>query len=130
MVDVSVQGPVLHLEIRGWDKLWAFKSQFEIPLVHVKSVSTLSGRGELEEMARQLGFGIRALGTGVPGLIAAGTFYFVRGGRVFLDVHRPFERVLVIDLAEEPYRKLVVEVEDPEEAVRLIQGALSALASV
>lgn len=129
MVDVSVQGSVLHLEIRGWDKLWAFQSRFEIPLAHVKSVRTLSGMDELKKLVRQLGFGLRALGTEMPGIIAAGTYYFFRGGRVFLDVHRPFERILLIDLADEPYRKLVVEVEDPEAAMRLIQSAVSALES-
>jgi len=129
MVDLTVNGTLLQLDVRGWDKLWAFKSRFAIPLAHVKGVSTISGVSELKQLARQLGFGLRAPGTEVPGLIVAGTYYFLRGGRVFLDVHRPFERIVVIDLVDEAYRKLVVEVEDPEEAVRLIEDRVSGLGS-
>jgi hypothetical protein len=66
--------------------------------------------------------GIRTLGTNVPGVIAAGTFY-QDGKRVFWDVHHP-EKTIVIDLHDERYNELVVEVADPEAAVRLIQNAL------
>jgi hypothetical protein len=38
-------------------------------------------------------------------------------------VHNP-EKTIVIDLHDERYNKLVVEVDDPETAVRLIQTAL------
>jgi hypothetical protein len=34
------------------------------------------------------------------------------------------EKKIVIDLHDEPYRKLVVEVGDPEAAVKLIQNAV------
>ena len=50
---------------------------------------------------------------------------YVQGVRVFLDVPRPFERVILIDLAGEPYRRLVVEVEDPDAVVLLIRDAVS-----
>jgi hypothetical protein len=61
-------------------------------------------------------------GTNVPGVITAGTFY-QDGKRVFWDVHNP-EKTIVIDLHDERYNKLVVEVENPEVAVGLIQTAL------
>jgi hypothetical protein len=61
-------------------------------------------------------------GTNVPGVITAGTFYH-DGKRVFWNVHNP-EKTIVIDLHDERYNKLVVEVDDPETAVRLIQTAL------
>jgi hypothetical protein len=38
------------------------------------------------------------------------------------DVHHP-EKTIVIDLHDERYSELVVEVDDPEAAVRLIQNA-------
>jgi len=41
---------------------------------------------------------------------------------VFWDVHHP-EKTIVIDLRDERYNELVVEVDDPEAAVRLIQNA-------
>lgn len=39
MVAVSVVGDRLHLEVQGFDKLWSFRSQLELPLEHVTSVS-------------------------------------------------------------------------------------------
>lgn len=65
----------------------------------------------------------RALGTYVPGVIAAGTFY-QEGEKVFWDVHNP-EKTEVIRLRDEKYSRLVVEVEDPPATVVAIQEALS-----
>jgi len=100
----------------GADKLWALKSSLEIPLVHIAGV-----RAD-PEVARGFWHGIRMPGTYVPGVITAGTFY-QDGKRVFWDVHDP-EKAVVIDLHDERYNELVVQVADPESAVRLIQNAL------
>ncbi len=115
-MDLSIAEGKLTLHIRGADKLWALKSTLEIPLVHITSV-----RAD-PEVARGWYHGIRMLGTNVPGVIAAGTFY-QDGKRVFWDVHHP-EKTIVIDLHDERYNELVVEVADPEAAVKLIQNAL------
>jgi len=61
-------------------------------------------------------------GTTFPGVITAGTFY-QHGKRVFWDVHNP-ERTIVIDLKDERYNELIVEVEDPNFAVDLVKAAL------
>lgn len=116
MVDLSIAEGKLTLHVRGADKLWAFKSSLEIPLVHIAGV-----RAD-PEAARGVYHGIRMPGTNVPGLITAGTFY-QNGKRVFWDVHHP-EKTIVIDLHDERYNELVVEVDDPGGAVRLIQNAL------
>ena len=116
LVDLSVAESKLTLHIRGSDKLWAFKSSLEIPLVHIASV-----RAD-PEIARGWWHGIRMPGTSVPGVITAGTFY-QDGKRVFWDVHHP-ENTIVIDLLDERFNQLVVEVADPQAAVRLIQNAL------
>jgi hypothetical protein len=116
MVDLSIAEGKLTLHVRGADKLWAFKSSLEIPLVHIAGV-----RAD-PEIARGWYHGIRLLGTNVPGVITAGTF-FQDGKRVFWDVHHP-EKTIVIDLHDERCTELVVEVADPDTAVRLIQTAL------
>jgi len=115
-VDLSVAEGKLTLHVRGADKLWAFKSSLEIPLVHVAGVRAAP------EVARGWYHGIRMPGTNVPGVITAATFY-QDGKRVFWDVHHP-EKTIVIDLHDERYNELVVEVDDPEAAVKLIQNAL------
>jgi len=116
MVDLSIAEGKLMLHIRGADKLWAFKGSLEIPLAHVARV-----RAD-PESARGWWHGIRMPGTNLPGVITAGTFY-QDGKRVFWDVHHP-EKTMVIDLHDERYNELIVEVDDPEAAVRLIQNAL------
>lgn len=116
MVDLSVAEGKLTLHVRGADKLWALKSSLEIPLVHIAAVRSDP------EIARGWYHGIRIPGTNVPGVITAGTFY-QDGKRVFWDVHHP-EKTIVIELHDEQYSQLIVEVEDPEAAVRLIQEAL------
>ena len=116
LVDLSIAEGKLVLHVRGADKLWAFKSSLEIPLVHIARV-----RAD-PETARGWYQGIRMPGTNVPGVITAGTFY-QEGKRIFWDVHQP-EKTIVIDLLDERYNELVVEVDDPNTAVSLIHSAL------
>jgi hypothetical protein len=61
-------------------------------------------------------------GTNIPGVLTAGTFY-EDGKRVFWDVHNP-DNTVVIELKDERYNQLVVEVADPKAAVELVQSAL------
>jgi len=68
---------------------------------------------------------MRMPGTNIPGVITAGTFY-QDGKRVFWDVHRP-ENTIVIDLHDERFNELVIEVASPAAAVDLIQQSLQAL---
>jgi hypothetical protein len=116
MVELSIAEEKLMLCVMGADKLWALKSSLEIPLVHIAGV-----RAD-PEVARGWWHGIRLPGTNVPGVITAGTFY-QDGKRVFWDVHYP-ERTIVIDLHDEHYNQLVIEVADPQAAINLIQSAL------
>ena len=116
MVDLSVAEGKLSLHVRGADKLWAFQSSLEIPLIHIAGV-----RAD-PEIARGWYHGIRSPGTNVLGVITAGTFY-QDGKRVFWNVHHP-EKTIVIDLHDERFSQLVVEVADPDAAVKLIQTAL------
>jgi hypothetical protein len=61
-------------------------------------------------------------GTSIPGVIRAGTFY-EDGKRVFWDVHKA-ENTVVIELHDERYNELVVEVAEPKAAVELVKAAL------
>ncbi|MGH7747958.1 MAG: hypothetical protein ACREQ5_24835, partial [Candidatus Dormibacteria bacterium] len=62
--------------------------------------------------------GLKLGGARIPGVITAGTFH-QKGDRVFWDVHDP-DRVVVVELADERYARLVVGVDDPAAAVELI----------
>jgi hypothetical protein len=66
--------------------------------------------------------GIRMPATSIPGVLTAGTFYH-DGKRVFWDVHNP-ENTVVIELKDERYNELIVEVADQQAAVELVKAAL------
>ena len=67
--------------------------------------------------------GLKILGTDLPNHFRAGTF-LLDGNRVFYDVRHP-ENTVVIELSEEHYAKLIVEVADPAATVRQLQEALA-----
>lgn len=116
MVDVQVQGDKVVFEIEGMHKVWALRSRLEIPLKHVRGV-----RAD-PESARGLWRGLKLAGADIPGLFAAGTFYR-HGNLVFYDVRDP-SRAIVVELDDETYDRLVVEVRDPAAAVATIMAAV------
>jgi hypothetical protein len=116
VVEITIAGGVATLEVQGWDKLWALKSRLEIPLAHIRGV-----RAD-PQIARGWWHGIKAPGTNVPGVLTAGTFY-QHGKRVFWDVHDP-ERTIVIELVDERYDELIIEVANPPSAVSLLEASI------
>ena len=117
MVELSLADDNLILSVLGSDKLWALRSTLEIPCSHISDV-----RAD-PEVARGWWHGLKLMGTGVPGVITAGTFY-QHGELVFWDVHDP-DNTIVISLRDERYKKLIVEVADPASAIALIRSAIS-----
>ncbi|MDB5731095.1 MAG: hypothetical protein JWQ03_990 [Variovorax sp.] len=115
MVEISIQGAVAVFEVQGLHRLWALKSRLEIPLQHIRGVRADPG------IAHGWWKGFRLPGTHVPGVIIAGTFYR-DGKRIFWDVHRA-ERAVVVELANERYDALIVEVADPQVAVARLEDA-------
>jgi hypothetical protein len=120
MVTVSIEGDRVHFDVEGLDKFWAFRSHLDIPLAHISAVQIDA------EAARGWWHGLRIMGSNVPGVLTAGTFY-QHGGIVFYDVHDP-ERAIVLHLEHETYKRQVVEVEDPQKTRTLIEKALKAAA--
>ena len=118
MVEIRIAGDQLVLEVQGWSKLWALRSSLEIPLANVRGV-----RAD-PDVARGWWKGIRAPGTHVPGVIVAGTFY-QDGKRIFWDVRDP-ERTIVVELADDRYDELIVEVADPAAEVARLTAARDA----
>ncbi len=117
MVDLSISDGNLTLHVRGADKLWALKSSLEIPLRHIAEIRADPA------IARGWWHGLRMPGTNIPGVITAGTFY-QHGERVFWDVHNP-DNTIVIELKDEQYKQLIVEVADPKAAVELVKAGMA-----
>ena len=121
MVSISVRDTTVVFEVEGLDKLWALKSHLEIPIERIRGV-----RAD-PEIARGWWKGFRLPGTHIPGVITAGTFY--QSGRwVFWDVKDP-AGTIVVDLEDDRYDAIIVEVADPAAAVAQIEAARRAIAS-
>ncbi len=116
MVELSISNDSLTINVKGADKLWAFKGSLEIPLRHITNIRLDPS------IAHGWWHGIRLPGTSVPGVITAGTFY-QSGKRVFWDVHNP-DRTVVMELNHEEYNELIVEVADPDLAIQMVKSVL------
>jgi hypothetical protein len=104
---VEVHGDHLVVDVRGTEKAMTLLSRLRIPLVHVQ------GAEANPEIEHTLWRGWRIPGVHLPG---------VR----FYDVHGHRDKTIVIRLRDETYDRLIVEVEDPAEAVAKINGAVGA----
>jgi hypothetical protein len=113
MIQVERQGDKVVFEVMGLHKLWTLKSRLEIPTAHI--------RGARRDPDAVRGWkGWRAPGTYVPGLITAGTFY-LHGQRLFWDVVNA-DNAVVVELDDEDYQQLVIEVEHPDTVVSLLNA--------
>jgi hypothetical protein len=104
---VEVHGDHLVVDVRGTEKAMTLLSRLRIPLVHVQ------GAEANPEIEHTLWRGWRIPGVHLPG---------VR----FYDVHGHRDKTIVIRLRDETYDRLIVEVEDPAEAIAKINGAVGA----
>src|SRR5512132_930571 len=115
---INVADAVLIVEFEGADKLWALKSRLEVPFENV------IGAESAEREATEWLHGFRLGGTHIPGVISAGRFYS-HGQLVFWDVHEP-EKAIAIQLRNEHFDKLIVEVADPKTEIERIRQAAAA----
>lgn len=122
MVSVTVESDRAVFQVEGWDKLWSLRSRLEIPLAHITAVEANV------DQVNQWWHGLKVLGTDMPGLFAAGTFYY-RGELVFWDVRHP-DNTIIVSLDHERYRKLIVEVENPAATVARLRDATKSWKSV
>lgn len=118
MTEYQIVDGTLELTVEGMDKLWALRSHLRIPLSDVSDV-----RFDPDPASLFSG-GFKVAGSRIPGVLQAGTF-ISQEGTTFWDVHRP-GHAIVLTLEHEHYRELVVDVENPEQAVQAIKGAIEA----
>ena len=116
MVDITIEDDRAVFNVEGAHKLWAFKSRVEIPLAHIASVEIN------HDQVRGWWHGFKLVGSDMPGLFAAGTFYY-HGELVFWDmVH--LEKTIIVSLEHERYKKLIVEVADPSASAAMLNAAI------
>ena len=114
---IKLSKDTLTVHIEGPDQRWAMKTQLQVPLANV--ICAHDARGDAHSWLN----GIRVGGTHIPGVISVGLFYS-HGGFVFWDVHDP-EKAIAIELLDERYHKIVVEVENPDQDIARIEDAIA-----
>lgn len=100
-----------------WETIAAFQRDIRIPLHRVRGA--MAGNS-----FRDSRFGLRLPGTGIPGLIAAGT-YLSKGERQFVFVTRGTHPV-VIELMQSRWPRIILGVRDPQNTVQRINAAVKA----
>jgi hypothetical protein len=114
MAKILVEHSELIVEVEGIDTLWALRCQLEIPLAHVRGA--VLGNALTKDMLQQTG------GTRVSGAVAAAGM-LQRGDKVYWVV-RDATKAVMIELTDERYGRLVVEVDDPATVVARINRAV------
>lgn len=116
MVELRIEADTLVVDVLGSHQIFALKGELRVPLSHVKSAR------HDPEYADRFWHGIKMMGTDIPGVFAAGTFWSTDGWR-FWDV-RHAENAITIELSDERLAEVIVEVENPEVAVAMVNDAV------
>jgi len=121
MATILVNHETLVVEMEGLDRIWTFKNRLEIPLKHV-----IRAKIDPQWVREHHLIGEHAWrgSVQVPGIISTGTYY-LHGGQVFWDVHDP-DMTVVIELKDDRYSYLVLQVDDPAYAASKINQAVGA----
>lgn len=117
MATFVITGDKLRLHLSAWERAAAFRGDITVPMRAVTGVHVEDNPfGSLR--------GLRAPGTGIPGVIAYGTRRY-RGGRDFAAVlaRRPGVRV-DLDPTLSPFSRITVSAPDPEHVVRQISSQI------
>ena len=122
MTEIECVEQALIVHIQGADKIWALKSQIQVPWSHVlgaeKDPAVADNWGKIDWHT------FRTPGTYFPGVIKAGSFRS-SGQWMFCDVHDP-HNAITIRVADEHYSRLVVEVANPDATIVAIEQAIQA----
>lgn len=115
---------MLEVKVLGTDVVWGGRRQFRIPLDHVESI-----RVDPDIVDTKRGdFKVYGMGVGTEHKV--GWFRHPKDGtNIFWDIHRPFgvDKVVVLELKDEGYAQLIVQVNDPDKCVSAVQKAKSLL---
>ncbi len=105
MAELLIDDTSLTVELSAAEKLESVHGSLTVPRSAVRGVRAVpDGIAEVH--------GLRAPGTGVPGVLVAGTFRDHTGSTFAVCHHR--RPAVVVELAGQAYDRLVVTVEDPQ----------------
>jgi hypothetical protein len=117
MAKVTIKNDRLQVSIGAFEAVQALQGTFSVPLTSVL------GATEDPNFIRVGSLGVRAPGTGLPGVVARGTFR--KSGDRTLSLWSRNQEVVVIQLSDHKWDRLVVGCEDAKSLVELINRALT-----
>lgn len=112
-VEITATQLVVHLNLR--ERLLSLSKTIRVPLGHV--------RGATDDDGFSNEIGIRLFGCAIPGVITAGTFR--RKGDNQYVYARPRQRLVVIELADERWSRIVLGVTDARAVASDVNTALA-----
>ncbi|MEY3934181.1 MAG: hypothetical protein RLZZ606_780 [Actinomycetota bacterium] len=116
MARINIKDGNLQVSIGLLEKIQALQGSFTIPLANV--------RGATEDPTFiSSGLGIRSPGTGLPGVIAKGTFR--KRGEKTLTIWHKNQEIVVVELANSKWDRLVLGCSDAKALVATINKSLS-----
>lgn len=119
MVEIITESDKVIFGMPGWE--WNLKKRLEFPLDHIAGAHADPYIAQV--IARNWVNRRNFLNAYVPGLLRAGAVY-EDGDCIFWEVHNP-EKTIIVYLEDEPFAKLIIEVNDPAAAISLIEKAIS-----
>ena len=117
MARMEYTSTTLVVHLTGWDAVWGLKRRLVVPLAHVRTARADPHAAHDWWKARGLNHADPQAGPII------GTFR-EKNQRVFWDVHDP-GNVVIIELEQEPYASLVLQVDDPAGTVATILNAVA-----
>jgi hypothetical protein len=118
MAHLDVDGANLVVRLGVFDAMLSMRTTMRFPLTSVKNVYVDPVAGEEPK-------GFKAPGTAIPGTLTKGTFHF-DGVKTFWNIWRG-TLVVVVELNDEKFDRIVIEQSNPEAIVEKITKALEAL---
>ena len=118
MIEIELTDRSLIVHMRGIYRFLALRRRVECELAHVRAVSP-----GIPPALTYLPFrATRKAGSRLPGRLIIGSFGYARGEPSFFAI-RSGERAVTVELEQERYAALVLEVEDPAGLARRIGAA-------
>jgi len=111
---LTIHDGKLKIDLGDLEKVLAIKGDFEIPLEHIIEATTEAPKTSWRE--------IRAPGTYLPRAIKAGTYYTPRGKEFWYVTKKG---CLVLELKNDPYKKIVLSIDRCKEWVERINKVVS-----
>ena len=115
MATITVEGRNLKLSIPFFESLQALQVGFDIPLENITEIF-------VDNQYIKKGIGLRSPGTGIPGLIARGTFR--KRGIKSLVLWKRGQEILVIKLTNHKFDQIVLGCVDATSLLKAVTGVL------